>query len=131
MKTLFVVTGIVKNKDKFLIVKKSSEDQNYPNRWSFCSGFVKEHETAENACMREIKEETGLDCKINTGEVMEVLDEEKDINWIIAVYLCTTNKTDVKLCSENVDHRWVSADEFKDYEFVPGLTDSLKKLDLI
>ena len=61
MKSYFVVTGIVKYKNKILILKKSPDDWNYPNKWSFCSGYVKEFESAENSVLREIKEETGLD----------------------------------------------------------------------
>ena len=30
MKTYFVATGVVKNKDEILILRKSSEDYNYP-----------------------------------------------------------------------------------------------------
>ena len=55
MKTYFVVTGVVKLKDKVLILKKSPDDYNYPNKWSFCSGFVKEFESAEDTVLREIK----------------------------------------------------------------------------
>ena len=127
MKTHFVVTGVVKNKDKFLILKKSPDDRNYPNRWSFCSGFIKEFEPAEDACLREAKEETGLDVKITrTGKILEVIDNDK--RWVVAVYLCETDKTDVKLCHENVDYKWVTLDEMKDYEFVPGIREDLEKL---
>ena len=69
MKTYFVVTGILKHKNQFLILKKAPNDRNYPNRWSFCSGFVKEFESGEDSCLREIKEETGLDAEIvKTGK---------------------------------------------------------------
>jgi len=131
MKTHFVVTGVVKHGDKFLILKKSSDDRNYPNRWSFCSGFVKEFEPAEDSCLREIKEETGLDTQIiKTGKIIEVIDEKNNKKWVIAVYLCEADKTDVKLCHENVEFKWVSLDELDDYEFVPGLTKDLKSLGL-
>jgi len=131
VKTLFAVTAVVKNKDEFLILKKAPDDYNYPNKWSFCSGFVKEFEPGEETCIREIKEETGLDGKIiKTGKIIEVLDKERNIRWVIAVYLCETDKTDVKLCKENVDFKWVTLDEIDNYPFVPGLTKDLKSLGL-
>ena len=131
MKTFFVVTGILKYKDKFLILKKSSDDRNYPNKWSFCSGFVKEFEPGEDTVIREIKEETGLDAKIvKKGGIIEVIDKEKDKRWVVAVYLCEVEKKEVKLCHENSEFRWVSADEFKNYDFVPGLPKDLKSLGL-
>jgi len=132
MKTHFVVTGVVKNKDKFLILKKAPDDRNYPNKWSFCSGFIKEFEPAEDSCLREIKEETGLNTKIiKTGKIVEVIDKKNNKRWVIAVYLCEADKTDVKLCHENVDFKWVYLEELKKYSFVPGLTKDLKSLGLI
>ncbi len=131
MKTYFVVTGVVKNRDKFLILKKAPDDRNYPNKWSFCSGFVKEFESGEDTCLREIKEETGLDANIvKNGGIIEVIDEEKGKKWVVAVYLCEADKEEVKLCHENVEFKWVSLDEFKDYEFVPSLAKDLKSLGL-
>ena len=64
MKTYFVVTGIIKFNDKILILKKSEDDYNYPNKWSFGSGYVKEFESGEDTVLREIKEETELYAKI-------------------------------------------------------------------
>ena len=131
MKTYFVVTGIVRYKDKFLILKKSSDDRNYPDKWSFCSGFVKEFEPGEDTVIREIKEETGLDAKIlKKGDIIKVIDKEKGKKWVVAVYLCKVEKEEVKLCHENSEFRWVSADEFKNYDFVPGLPKDLKSLGL-
>ncbi len=131
MKTYFVVTGIVKHKNKFLILKKSPKDYNYPNKWSFCSGFVKEFESAEDSVLREIKEETGLEAKIKkTGKITKVIDKRKKIRWVIAVYLCSVKRTDVKLCHENTDFRWIKKNEFKRYDFVPGITGDFKRLGL-
>jgi len=134
MKSYFVVTGIVKNKNKILILKKSSTDRNYPDKWSFCSGFVKEFESGEDTVLREIKEETGLDAKIvKIGKIMEIVDEnnrEHPKKWIVAAYLCETEGMDVKLCHENQDFKWVSEEELKDYEFVPGLEKDLNSLGL-
>ena len=129
METHFVVTGVVKHKGKILILKKSKDDYNYPNKWSFCSGFVKEYDSGEATVIREIKEETGLDAKIvKTGNIVEVLDEEKGKKWVVAVYLCSVDEDSVKLCHENVEFKWVLASELKDYGFVPGLSKDLKSL---
>jgi 8-oxo-dGTP diphosphatase len=129
MKTYFVVTGVVMHDDKILILKKSPDDRNYPNKWSFCSGFVKEFEPAEDSVLREIKEETGLKAVIvKRGKVIDVSDNKK--RWIVAVYLCQAAKTDVKLCHENVDFKWVKTEELDSYEFVPALEKDLKSLGL-
>jgi ADP-ribose pyrophosphatase YjhB (NUDIX family) len=131
MKTYFVVTAVVKNKNKILILKKSPNDRNYPLKWSFVSGFVKEFESAEHSCLREIKEETGLQATVvKRGRIIEVLDKRNKKRWVVAVYMCTVKSTKVKLCHENVDFKWVTPNDFKDYSFVPGLTKDLDSLGL-
>jgi ADP-ribose pyrophosphatase YjhB (NUDIX family) len=132
MKTYFVVTGVVKNRDKILILRKALDDRNYPGKWSFCSGFVREFESAEDNVLREIKEETGLKAKIlKKGEMIEVVDNEKEKIWIIIPFLCEVDSRKVKLCHENIEFRWIKPEEFKNYEGVPGLEKDLKRLGLV
>lgn len=132
MKTYFVVTGIVINKDKVLILKKSPRDYNYPNKWSFCSGYVKEFESAEDTVMREINEETGLKAKIiKKGKLFQKNDKTKDKHWVIMPFLCEVNSKNVKLDHENVDFIWISYKDIKKYATVPGLEKDLKVLGLL
>ena len=129
MKTYFTVAGIVKNKGKVLILKKSPDDYNYPNKWSFCSGYVKEFEAAEDTVSREIKEETGLNAKIiKKGKIFQKYDKTK--SWIIVPFLCETKSRNVKLDHENVDFRWINYEDIKKYKTVPGLQKDLKVLGL-
>jgi len=131
MKTHFVVTGVVKNKNKFLILKRAEDSKHYPNKWSFCSGYAKEFESGEDACKREVKEETGLDCKITTGDVMQAYDKEKDIKWVVAVYICRVETQEVKLDKENIDHKWITLEEIDKYDFVPGIKDNMQNLEVL
>lgn len=132
METYFVVTGVVINKDKILILKKSLNDRNYPGKWSFCSGFAKEFESAEDNVLREIKEETGLNARIlKKGKIIEVVDEKNKKIWIVMPFLCEVDSRKVKLCNENIEFRWIKPEEFKNYEGVPGLEKDLKRLGLV
>ena len=132
MKTYFVVTAIVKNKGKVLILKKSPKDYNYPNRWSFCSGYVKEFESAEDTVLREIKEEIGLHAKIiKKGKLFQKNDKTKKKQWVIMPFLCRVKSRNVKLDHENTDFRWISYKDIKKYKTVPGLEKDLKVLGLI
>ncbi|MBI2656963.1 NUDIX domain-containing protein [Candidatus Woesearchaeota archaeon] len=129
MKTYLVVTGIVKFKNKVLILKKSPNDYNYPNRWSFCSGYIKEFESAEDSVLREIKEETGLKAQIvKKGKLFQRTDKNK--SWVIVPFLCRTKAKDVKLDHENVEFRWINFNDIKNYQTVPGLEKDLKVLGL-
>ena len=54
-------SGIVMNsKGEWLVVKKTYGG--LKGMWSLPAGFVEGDETADNAAIREVKEETGLDC---------------------------------------------------------------------
>ena len=132
MKTYFVVTGVIKHKGKVLILKKGYDDYNYPGRWSFCSGFVREFEAAEDAVIREIKEETGLNAKIlKKGSLLEVKDNKHKKAWIVVAFLCRSEPGKVKLDHENVAYRWISYKDIEKYKTVPGLEKDLKVLELI
>ena len=59
------VAGVVENEvGDWLVVKKAYSG--LKGRWSFPAGFVQQGETIDEAVVREIKEETGLDC-VTTG----------------------------------------------------------------
>jgi len=132
MKSYFAVTGIVMFNDKILILKKHPDDRNYPNYWSFVSGFVKEFEAGEDTMMREMKEETGLDGEIvKTGEVIEAFDEKNNKTWVVKPFLLKVNSDKVKLCHENTDFKWVTLEELMTVKFVPGLKQDLKSVGLL
>ena len=132
MRTYFAVTGIIMNQNKILILRKALDDRNYPGKWGFCSGFVKEYESAEDNVLREIQEETGLKAKIvKKGNIVEAIDEENQKTWIVLPFLCEPDSDEVTLCHENMDFRWIKPKEFKDYDGVPGLEKDLKRLGLI
>jgi|SRR3989338_1544193 len=131
MKTYFTVAAVVRNNGKILILKKSPKDWNYPNKWSFCSGYVKEFQSAEENMLREIKEETGLAAKImKKGRLFIVNDKKNKKSWIIMPFLCEVKSRNIRLDHENVDYRWISHKGIKKYPTVPGLEKDLKVLGL-
>lgn len=132
MKTYFAVTGVVKHKSEILILKKSPDDYNFPNLWSFCSGYIKEFESAEDTLLREIKEETGLKARmLKKGKLF--LKEYPVLNkaWYIMPFLCEVSSYKVKLDHENIEYRWINPAELSKYKTVPGLRKDLKVLGLL
>ena len=131
MKTYFAVTGVVKNDGKILILKKSQEDYNYPGKWSFCSGYVKEFEAVEDTVLREIKEETGLDARIvKKGKIFLARDAKKKKGWFVMPFLCSVNSQNVKLDHENVDFKWINIKDLKNYPTIPGVRKELEILNI-
>lgn len=131
MKTYFAVVAVIKKDDKILILRKSLTDRNYPGKWGFCAGFIKEFEPAEDAILREIKEETRLEADIiRKGKVITIVDEGIEKTWVVMPFLVKSDSEEVKLCSENMEFRWILPKDVKDYDTVPNLEEDLKMFNL-
>ena len=74
--TLFVATIIIKD-DKVLMVQEGRNHDNQLNKWNFPAGHVETGETFPEAAIREVKEESGYDAKID-GIVTIKKDDFKD-----------------------------------------------------
>ena len=62
-KVWLAVSGLVKSTEgQWLVVKKRYGG--LKGKWSLPAGFVDEGETADEAVIREVKEETGIDCTV-------------------------------------------------------------------
>jgi mutator protein MutT len=73
-----VAIGVIRNNEEFLVMKRSEETSS-SGYWTFPGGKIKEDEDMEEAALREVKEEKGLEPEIirtgdrymNTGEFGE------------------------------------------------------------
>ena len=63
MKSIRVVAAIIKDKDKILATKRSYGE--FKGGWEFPGGKIEEGEDKKTALIREIKEETGCDVKLD------------------------------------------------------------------
>lgn len=131
MKTLCTVHAIAQKTDGKIIILQRAESRSHPGAWNCITGHIKECESAENAALRELKEETNL-----TGDIVKTTKpfwkDVGDIRWIIVASLISVNQpNDLKIDrSESQDYKWVNPDEdiVKTSE---ALTLSLKNLELI
>ena len=114
MKTNIVLTGILKDNNEFLIVKRSNNDEYYPGAWEFPGGHLEYGETIKEGLRRELNEEIGYDNEIEpiithySDEIKEK-DGEKthnlEIDFIINV---KKDKIKVNLSSEHTEYKWVT-----------------------
>ena len=131
MKTRIVTTGILCDKELFLIIKRNENDKLYPGAWEFPGGHLEDNETLVDSLKRELKEEIGFfedfhplitnyydEIKEKNGELIHNLE----IDFIINVDKSTI---DVKLSDEHCDYKWVTKDsEYLD-EFIKNKLSNL------
>lgn len=59
-----VAVGVVAEKDGLILLVQRNHEPKI-GLWSFPSGFVNAHESVEDAAIREVKEETGVDIRLD------------------------------------------------------------------
>lgn len=91
-----------------LLLKRSKDDDWCPNLFALPGGNKEENETPENAVIREIKEECGLDVKKHIFKKTILKD-----NIIEQLYLIKTTDLNIKLNEEHSDYKFFSIEEIK------------------
>ena len=100
---------------EFLLLKRSPV-QYYPNLWQMVSGKLKENETAYNAALREIKEETSLipEKFWVAPTVNSFYSPDKDYICLLPVFAAKVKvDSEVKLSSEHTEYKWLSSEDAK------------------
>ena len=135
MATYVTVIGVVKLDDDrndgcILLLKRNAQRRTSPNKWQTPSGFMKEGESAEEAVLREVKEETALEGTIKkSGSAFEVVDEWA--RWIIVPFLILVKSDKVVIdTKEHSEFRWIKVDEVSSFECVKGIEEDLKAVGL-
>jgi len=130
METYVVVVGIVKYKNKILILKRSPTKKYSPNLWEFISGFIKDGESAEDAVLRELREETKLKGKIvHSGKPFEVKD--KWSRWFIIPFLIEVKADKIKMSREHLKYMWIEPKDIDHFKCVAGIKNDLKSVGLL
>lgn len=125
------MVGIVKYKDEILVLKRNSKRKSSPGKWQTVSGFMKEFEAAEETVLREVKEETDLEGRIErSGEVFEVTDEWR--RWVIIPYLVSVDSKEIEIDpEEHSEYRWIKPEDIEEYDIVKGVRSDLKSVGLL
>ncbi len=132
MATYVVVVGVVRvdEDNRVLLLKRSPQRRTSPNKWQTPSGFLKEGESAEEAILREVQEETLLDGTIiKSGKSFEIMDEWG--RWIIIPFLIAVKSDKVVIdASEHSQFKWIMVNEISNFECVKGIEEDLRAVGL-
>ena len=123
--------GIIFDKGKVLIIQRAPDDDAFPGLWELPSGKKEPLEKIADTCIREVKEETGID--------VEVVDIVSTFNFLVekptetrhvteTVFLTKPiGPTEVKLSSEHQKFAWVSANEIDNYNITEETKGIIRK----
>lgn len=111
-----MLTGILKSKDYFLVIKRNKNDEMYPGAWEFPGGHLEENELLLDGLKRELKEEIAFDAVISP-QISHYYDEiinkdNKKIHMIEIDFVIEVNQEDINvvLSDEHCDYAWVKKD---------------------
>ena len=112
--TYRIAVGVVFKKDRVLITRRRSEGL-LGGLWEFPGGKIGKNETAEQTCIREIKEEVNLTVKIDSF-ITRVRHAYTHFKIVLDVFRCRYVSGRVRL-NGPVDFRWVRFSQIETYPF--------------
>ena len=132
MSTKIVLTGILKDDNELLIVKRSENDDLYPGAWEFPGGHLENGETLKEGLKRELLEEIGFDIDFEPI-IIHYYDEIKEknnelIHDLEIDFIINVKKEDVNivLSNEHCDFKWVTKESDLLDEYIKGKLINIK-----
>jgi 8-oxo-dGTP diphosphatase len=123
-KLYFAAKAIIQDGDKFLILKRTQEENDI---WEIPGGRMEFGESLENTLHREVKEETNLE--IIPKRIINSWDLIEDLRQISGViYLCKIKSGELQLSHEHKDFQWITTDDLN--KLYPVFSTRLASLEL-
>ena len=89
---------IINEKEELLLEKRAASKKQSPNKWAICAGHIEAGDVPQRAIIREIKEEIGIDLKIEDLDFLGIFKRNKKFengqenNTFIYIYVFRTDK---------------------------------------
>lgn len=125
-----VVAAILINHGRALILKRSPDEDVYPNMWELPSGKVSFGEDPNSAVIREFLEETCLAVEVVRPFLVTHYTIEKPNvkRHTIQIFFLVKLMSDspVKLSPNHVDFAWITSDQLGSYEIFDDVAESVR-----
>ena len=110
------VTAVIRQGDQILLHQRSLNSRGQPGKWENAGGEIDEGETPENAIVREIKEELGVDFIIEKRIYEDVFKSGPD-DWNVIIFSGSIVGTpQVMIPEETSEVKWFKLSELKDVD---------------
>ena len=111
------VAAVINKKGELLIARRNLEPG--INKWALPGGFIESNETSERACLRELKEETGIEGWITGLVGVYVQKIRKYGSFLVIGYAVRISKENIFLSNEVKEVKFVN---YKDIPRIPFST---------
>jgi len=140
---IVAITGIIEKDGKYLILKRSERETAYPGFWTVPGGKLVRHEyenlsLTENTdawydivshnLKKEIKEEAGLEVNDIKYLTDMVFIRPDNIPALVLSYYCRHKSGEVVLGKDMIDFTWITPEEGKNYQIIPGILDEITQV---
>ena len=127
IKQIKVVAGLILQNDKLLICQRPNFKE-HPLKWEFPGGKIKNHESNEEALIREINEELSINIT-NCEELISYNFNYKELNKKVFIYFYLVNNFNGKVLNNfHKELKWIEIKDIREYDFLEG---DLKIIDYI
>lgn len=128
--------GIISCEGKYLLLKKPDDFGVYAGTWGIPGGGVDDGELIEDAFVREMKEETGLQLHsiqplffsddVTVKTMRDGTDEK--LYMVYLYFLAEANEEAVSLDDEHVEYAWIELMDIGDYEINDKTKETFERL---
>jgi 8-oxo-dGTP diphosphatase len=123
--TVRVVAALIEAEGRYLITQRRATAV-LPSLWEFPGGRVETDETDVRALAREVHERLGV--QIEVGQMISFVSHPYE-HYIVDLYLYECQLMTHTLHAHGVqDFRWISSDQFDQFEFTPADEASMTQL---
>ena len=118
---IHVAVGVIINQKDQILLSRRSADQHQGNKWEFPGGKVEENENSQQALLREIKEELGIEVQ-SARQITDIIhiyeaDDPKDSKKVLLDVYEVREWVGEPEGLEGQPTRWVEREELTQLEF--------------
>lgn len=123
------VKALIVSNEKFLIIRRSSQARDNEGAWELPGGRLEFGESPQNALIREVSEEVGLEVSDSRIISSWTFMKNESTQVVGLTFICRVSAGEVTLSHEHDDFIWISKQEISKY-LSKRVADNLYKIDL-